>query len=97
MRFRIVLFVRRCHRMMIIPLHKSSRSSLSNTSWGGSQHNRLATQDNKPGVILLNDDGLDRMFQGRSYGTYIAADGNRRLWVPERSVTPPLMLMGTLS
>ena len=43
----------------------------------------FATEDLKPEVILLDDDGLDRMLQGRSYGTYVAADGHRRLWVPD--------------
>ena len=43
----------------------------------------FATEEISPKVILLDDNALDRLLEGRSYGTYVAADGHRRLWVPE--------------
>ena len=42
----------------------------------------FTTEDMEPKVIQLDNDGLERLLEGRAYGTYVAADGDLRFWMP---------------
>ena len=43
----------------------------------------FTTEDVNPKVNILDDEGLAQLLEGRSYGTYVAADGHRRFWTPD--------------